>query len=358
MTRSHHRKELRGVVSRRRGFTMIDLLATIVIIGFLGALVLGAVGMARRQTQIRKTEYLIDKLNKIMMTQYESYRTRRVPMDLRAYVLAHKQGTAEPFYTVGNNYEYLPREIARARVNAVRDLMRLEMPDRWSDIIHAGDPNTPDAVCLVLEHAPALTHRYRRIYLNSKAYSTGNTKWGAAECLYMIVMAIPGAAEQFRQSEVGDVDNDGLPEFHDAWGRPIRFLRWPSGFYYDPNYNYYGQSDIQFGPQSDQNKKYQADPFDSQGVMTSYQDGFAIYPLIYSAGPDGEFDINIGKVGKDTTYAYKLDDNGNINPFTTDGNNHQIGLPYNNDGDPSDSTSFYKDLRHYDNVTNQQQHGD
>ena len=52
----------------------------------------------------------------------------------------------------------------------------------------------------------------------------------AAECLYMIVMSIPGAAEQFHASEIGDVDNDGLPEFIDAWGRPIRFLRWPAGF--------------------------------------------------------------------------------------------------------------------------------
>ena len=116
----------------------------------------------------------------------------------------------------------------------------------------------------------------------------------AAECLYMIVMSIPNAAEQFHASDIGDVDNDGLPEFVDAWGRPIRFLRWPAGFYMDPDNNYNGDSNLQFGPKilsgGATNPKYQPDPFDPRNILQEC----AVYPLIYSAGPDGIYDINIG----------------------------------------------------------------
>ncbi|WP_459555778.1 prepilin-type N-terminal cleavage/methylation domain-containing protein [Lacunimicrobium album] len=33
---------------------------------------------------------------------------------------------------------------------------------------------------------------------------------------------------EFNASELGDVDNDGLPEIIDSWGNPIQFYRWPT----------------------------------------------------------------------------------------------------------------------------------
>lgn len=33
---------------------------------------------------------------------------------------------------------------------------------------------------------------------------------------------------EFNASELGDADNDGLPEIIDAWGNPIQFYRWPT----------------------------------------------------------------------------------------------------------------------------------
>lgn len=38
----------------------------------------------------------------------------------------------------------------------------------------------------------------------------------------------PVAADEFSTSEVADTDNDGLLEFIDAWGNPLRFYRWPT----------------------------------------------------------------------------------------------------------------------------------
>ncbi len=41
------------------------------------------------------------------------------------------------------------------------------------------------------------------------------------------------AREVFKPADVADVDQDGFPEFIDAWGKPIRFLRWAPGFLSD-----------------------------------------------------------------------------------------------------------------------------
>jgi len=35
-------------------------------------------------------------------------------------------------------------------------------------------------------------------------------------------------ADRFTELEVADTDADGLPEFVDAWGNPLRFYRWPT----------------------------------------------------------------------------------------------------------------------------------
>lgn len=344
---------LRGE-KNRRAFTLIDLLVAMTIISVLAAMVFGALGAARGRARIDQTQRLVAKLNTIILAKYDSYRTRRVPMDLRQYVWTYSPlNSSAPAQYYDPAAAGWPHEIARARVNAIRDLMRLEMPDRWSDVIWAGTPAeraNPALVPLVLPSPPSLTCRYNRIYNSSPADDNTKDEWGAAECLYMIVMAIPDAAEQFHESEIGDIDGDGLPEFHDGWGRPIRFIRWPAGFYWDPVNDFYGVSDLQFGPED--RPKYQPDPFDPQRVLVT-QGSFAVYPLIYSAGPDGEFDVNIGKCdGGTATQAYGLDANGNIDPFAKDEEGHYVGLPYNDDaGD--DPGSEFRDLQHNDNIYNQ-----
>ena len=56
----------------------------------------------------------------------------------------------------------------------------------------------------------------------------------SAEFLYFILTQYdslgisPVGEDAFNTSEVGDTDNDGLKEFIDAWGRPLRFYRWPT----------------------------------------------------------------------------------------------------------------------------------
>ena len=101
---------------KRRAFTMMELLVVVVIIAILAAMVLGALQMARQAAREAATKATIAKLNNIIMQRYESYLTRRVPI---------------------NTSGMAPSVAATNRLAALRDLMRMEMPERWSDISDA-----------------------------------------------------------------------------------------------------------------------------------------------------------------------------------------------------------------------------
>ena len=214
---------------------------------------------------------------------------------------------------------------------------------------------------------PAATYRYYRQFfdaIKSGADPDAVIEWGSAELLYMIVMRDCENAEQFRSDEIGDFDGDGLMEFHDAWGHPIRFIRWPAGFVPDTDGDPKNDADtrLQSGdPTKDRN------PFDTTGVAT---DAFRLVPLIYSAGPDGIFDINIGKGATGTfsyAEAYSLIGTWNLfyltaygqdtNTGYTDGNGDTlgagcVGLP--RDSSAIDGTAANGKFDHIDNIHNHQ----
>ncbi len=57
-----------------------------------------------------------------------------------------------------------------------------------------------------------------------------------SEVLYALLIGGQGplgaifTEEDFSPNEIGDTDDDGLPEFLDAWGKPLQFYRWPIHF--------------------------------------------------------------------------------------------------------------------------------
>ena len=98
------------------------------------------------------------------------------------------------------------------------------MPDNWDDV-GAPSPDFPD-------YSNGRTRAYES-YENSSTNVLESLPIDSAECLYMICLLSgfqPEAMENFRAEEIGDVDNDQRPEFLDAWGRPIAFIRWPTAF--------------------------------------------------------------------------------------------------------------------------------
>ncbi len=310
--------------NKHPGFTLVEMLITITIIGILSAGVLAALQGARETAKAAKTKTTITKLHYVILQHYDSYRTRRVSVDTKGMT---------------------PFQASVARLNTIRDLMRMEMPDRGSDL---GGITVPPGAGL-LSPVPQITDRYLRLYNGRDTVAeVAERDMPSAEYLYMIVMSIHEAAEQFSATEIGDYDNDGLPEFMDGWGHPIKFLRWPVGFVNSLE----GLSDLHPNNPWDPTEPHDPDPFDSHGIVSTTHNAFALFPLIYSAGPDGHYDINTGYQASGDGYQYGLVNMGSyycLNQFVKDGMNFYIGQPLNRDAGNSVAPG---DLRHYDNIHN------
>lgn len=316
------------------GFTLVELLVTITIIGILASVALGVMGMAKETARVARTRALVAKIDRVIAEQWQSYQTRRVrglPVDANRLL----------------NHRYL--------VNARRELMRMEMPDRWSDVTDnlGATPIQPRTTSAFLPNVPGKTYSY--LSRANEAKRKGATpeqirQNGAAELLYLIVANGPYANE-FNDRDRGDIDGDGLFEFHDAWGRPIRFLLWPAG------YLAANAADTEIMDPS------VPDPFDTLRVIPGGD--YAMYPLIYSAGPDGIYDVNIGKQSADPTgndvYSYRLipDSNPPVSGWPGDWRMVQgdlnspsvlVGTPL--DGTGPDGESADGQLSHYDNIHN------
>ena len=280
-----------------RGFTLVELLVTITIIGILAGMMLGALQMARQTAREAATKATIAKLNNIIMQRYESYMTRRVPIQI-------PPSTPPPL-------------AARLRLYAIRDLMRMEMPDSLADITAPPIPSLAAA-------NPALHQLY---FANQPT-----TVFESAQCLYKVVsMGSPEAMEQFNQSEIG-VTSDGHPVFIDGWGTPICWLRWAPGFSSPA-------SDIQTGDAASD-----SDPFDPRRLdfdpTQPMARGFHLIPLICSAGPDKMFGLQGLADGPNSSRSIVV-------PSTAPGPNPYVDLRL---GAPA--TTAPDAGHHHDNITN------
>lgn len=267
----------------RRAFTLIELVVVLTIVSILASLTLGGLAVTRQRARIDKTKSTIRKIHELIVPHYESYLRRRVPMG------------------GSTSYATLPEE----RLRRMRALVMFEMPDSWDDVGYGGDGTggieqnrlfttqpdgslTPSAL-IPTEFAWTGVTRGYAAYHNamlktSKVGTRFRVTYPSSECLYMIVsqgLGEPDVMEQFRADEIGDVDDDNVPEFIDGWGQPIAFIRWPVGF----------NSPIQ-----SQDWNVQPDPFDPLKVsgliaypptIPSMQRDYGVTPLIVSGGPDG-----------------------------------------------------------------------
>ena len=170
----------------RASFTMVELLVVTIVIGLLASMIMFAAHGAMVSAQKARTRAQIARLDVIISDIWQRYETRRLP-----------------FLASSKN----PRDVAEFRVEKIRELMRTELPDRKTDVF---DPPTPD-------RRSALSRAYLRRVNN---VSNWTIEHQGAECLYMIISmthdGLRSPLEFFNENEVGDVDNDQMPEFLDA----------------------------------------------------------------------------------------------------------------------------------------------
>lgn len=299
----------------RSAFTLVEVLVVLVLISILSSMVLTAVRGVTNSARQARTRSIIATIDSVIQEQYESYKYRPLPVvvpDTRELMLPNQSDVFA--------YEVMPSEAARVRLNMIRDLQRMELPDRASDIVMPnGDNNAPAqltaAVSKVIRRggrmvretdkaeretalvpwaAPAKYRQYDRLIRSRRG--APNLTHDSAECLYMImatsfVGGVP-AISMIPSSNIGDVDNDGLLEILDGWGTPIGFSRWPTG--YGPSFAD-GSQNLSTPDDFDLMKS------DFGWIVSEQTPGFpdianpwSVRPLIISAGSDREFGIRLG----------------------------------------------------------------
>jgi prepilin-type N-terminal cleavage/methylation domain-containing protein len=300
------------------GFTLVELMIVLIIIGILGSVIMFAMFGAQEAARAAKTKNMISKLNAAIMQRYETYMHRRVPL---------LQAARET-----------PQEFHFRRLQAIRELMRFELPDRWTDV--------KDKPVTGIQ-PPAVSRTYlRRIAAanNGQGVHDGDTNQGA-ECLYMIIAHGTGdgdALTHFSQSDIGDLDNDGLSEFLDGWGQPIGFIRWPAGFASPRQSRDETKEFDQFNPHRalrdiSKPSQPQVNDIPPNAIQAGVPRRFAMFPLIYSGGPDRRADLVTGaESNNNSAVAVHYSVGGSpsyVDPYLiVPGTNMQMGQPIENDG--------------------------
>lgn len=339
---------------RRPSFTLVELMVVISIIGVLASAVLMAMAGVMEQAKVVRTKAQVAKLHELIMTKWQSYNTRTLRVTLPAltqpatgpprrwpvipetFVDSNGNGkwdTGEPHPADENQNGVYDSGVARVRLDMLRDLMRMELPDRISDLT-----DNPALLWPAAMPKPSLFLSYRRradaaikARHGATASWTDSTKWTTsyqgAECLYLIIASIregdSRGIDYFKESEIGDIDDDGMFEILDAWGRPIEFLRWPAGY----------ASEVQ-----PLDASVAADSFDPFHVDT--RQTYRLVPLIYSAGPDGIYDI---VTDSPTAIRYSMTDPLN-DPYHSWAGPSYVGMRFDVDGNGT--------IDELDNITN------
>jgi prepilin-type N-terminal cleavage/methylation domain-containing protein len=297
--------------TRRRAFTLVELLVVMVIVAILATVVLFTYMNAMELGKRARTQAQITKIDHYLMEKWEEFVTRRIP--LRITPQADRSGGA------------------MIRLNARRDLMRMDLPDRITDV--TDEPANLGG-----------NYKLQRTSLSKKYLSAKTANWNSqnqgAECLYMILYHMAdrdgSPLDFFRDTEISDTDDDQMPEIIDGWGKPITFLRWAPGFVSDK------QPDISTIPVEDRTP----DPFDPLGTHEKYTaaqgaavETFPLFPLILSAGPDGEYNLTVSSDDGSSSFSYTGTDPpcDPYHAFTSDGKTGWLGQPNRDDGTELDN---------------------
>ena len=323
----------------RGGLTLIELLVTISVMATVAGMFVIAYRGAATEANNIKTAATIRKINEVLTSRLQEYeqvrvepkavlpafQTTSIPTDARAIVLPNPPNSNQETTTI---------LLERLRLFGLRQIIVQEMPDHPDDLKWTTSWYTGGAPEMHLQGWLRFSHQVPTgLFSQSKASvfgtqiyavtditmrtrqmirrlsvldpGTGNyspipgweTTNANAELLYLIIEDSTyngsSAIELFGKSEIRDTDNDGLNEFIDTYGNPIRWIRWPAGTdisirshpdLMDPSL---AGVDVQGDPMD----RIKADP--GYAPYSTFRQLFGLRPLIVSPGLDRRFGLKM-----------------------------------------------------------------
>ncbi|WP_417732941.1 type II secretion system protein [Rosistilla oblonga] len=274
----------------RHGFTLVELMVAMALVSILAVMVTVALNSAQQDARLARTRSLVQRIDEILQYKMEEYKTRKLPVQL-------------PLSSSTVEMTLLPVEVSRVRMMMMRDLMRMEMPDRRSDLIDASLSTPvrigPTNIRAIVERTnsagaslgavatsvawttPSRYENYiKRLPANLADWSAS---YESSECLYLILSTTTlngvSALDLISPANVTDLDEDNMPEIVDPFGNPISWVRWPAG----------AASSVVTQAGEDEFDLLNSDwGFRTAGDVSP---SFSLRPLVVSAGLDGELGL-------------------------------------------------------------------
>ena len=226
------------VVRNRFAFTLIELLVVISIIGILITILGVAVTTTLRKAREAATVALIQKIDGLLDERLKGFERATKSRDFERIIQLQTQSLeASGIFGVRksviaaiarkNNfrqyfpqrYEDLARLVSSGPLAGV-PLVFVGEDVNGNQVLDSGEDTNGNGVLDVPQ--PRYDHtRHNRETESSAILYYSLTKMDA--------FGVPPVGEsEFGTNEVRDTDGDGLLEFVDGWGRPLRFYRWPT----------------------------------------------------------------------------------------------------------------------------------
>jgi prepilin-type N-terminal cleavage/methylation domain-containing protein len=207
------------VRSKRSGFTLVELMMVIGILLFLiatSAFVVRNIGNKAREKATMST---IVKVNGMVQNRIEAIRKAMDAQKNQQYLqslVGQKYTALVNNSSFGPKYRSIPKPVMEILVR--KDFLRDKLPQYGAENTNinsamdavAGTPGT--AGNLGADAGASISSEYLYHALTK----------------YEVFGVPPVGEDSFIASEIADTDGDGLMEFVDGWGRPLRFYRWPT----------------------------------------------------------------------------------------------------------------------------------
>ncbi|MBL8809410.1 MAG: type II secretion system protein [Planctomycetaceae bacterium] len=227
----------------RKAFTLLELLIVMGIIAILMSLTFSVMYGLTSQAEAEATAATIRKIDGVLQQRIDAFNRafkgprKDAAADIMRLKLAQQNihGVRDEVIEIlakkrSFRFEFPQRMAERyieehasttPRVSGMADSVftAIAAPNAREQLIAEGDPNPTD------------TAVRNRVDSNWKKHDPTTE---SAEMLYFALTSSAsygvGAVDndRFNEREIADTDEDGLPEFIDAWGQPLRFYRWPT----------------------------------------------------------------------------------------------------------------------------------